>query len=81
MYNELKCIACQQAQTNSNLVSPSAHEIKKLKPTCIETDQAQIKSSRLISNPILIQRYSQRNSLCIQDGFATIDSHFYNGYT
>ena len=44
--NELKCSAQQQAQTNSKSISSSAHKIKKLKPTCIETDQARSKSSR-----------------------------------
>ena len=46
MYKELNRSAHQQASTNSKSRSSSAQEIKKLKPTCIETDQAQSKSSR-----------------------------------
>ena len=46
MYNELKRSENKQAVTNSKSISSSAQKIKKLKPTCIETDQAQSKSSR-----------------------------------
>ena len=52
MYKELKRSAHQQAQTNSKSISSIAQEIKKLKPTCIEIDQAQSKSSRSRSQQI-----------------------------